>query len=262
MNTFNSNQGRGLINLYRSTSSGRSQNILCSQWQLDEISRASKILDSSSEVSEVFAKIHKNYVKKSAKKCLKHACNSIDTSMSQLDSVLRRFKRKSHMKDTLTEEELSLSNLINDDSLDSSTTTQSTPPTGARREFGDEELELCRFFSNSNATECRLSGKEMSSISLVGSNSSLDTYLKTYADRGEEGSSTAAATKVILEQCATIRPLLDYNLAALKWYTENNVIEQQKLETRLVWCPNLMYWLQTDRLCNELGAALRTKEAQ
>lgn len=258
---FNSDQGRALINLYKSTSSGRSQNLVCSQWQLDELLRAAKILDSSAELSGVFAKIHKNYIKKSAKKCLKHACNSIDTSMSQLDSVLRRSKRRS-MRDTYTEDELSLSNFIEDSDQSVASTEssmQSTPLSSSRREFEAKELELCRFFSRSNETECRLSGKQMSPINLIGSNNTLNDYLKSYSNQDRDPSESA---KLIQEQCSAMRPLLDYNLAAFKWYNEKNFIDQQKLEMRLVWCPNLHYWMQIDRLCNELDLALREKEAQ
>lgn len=283
MRSFNSDDGRALVNLYKSSLHGRSQNIACSQWQLDEILRASQRLESDKELADLFDKIHKNFVKKSAKKCLKQACNSIDLSMSQLDSVLRRSRRRASRDSAYTEDESSLSNFIDDSdqmttSTDSGREERPSPgPAGDRREFADEESELCKFFGRSNETECRISGRELSAISLLGNNKgadgntsstdqlNLDDYLTSYAlnrrvKTNEEMNSTASsvsnkdkeqAAAAILDQCRRMRPLLNYNMAAFKWYNANNVIDQQKLEVRLVWCPNLSYWMQIDRLCNE-----------
>lgn len=261
LKVFNSDLGRALIDFYRSSINGRSQNLACSQQRIDSLERASGKLESDKQFALVFDKVHRNFLKKSAKKCLKHSCTALDISMSQLDSALGK------------------SQVIEDDpnSVESGLSNSLDAP-GKRREFEDEELKLCSFFMKSNDSNCETSARYLSEINLLSKkkeeftvtitsdHSVLNDYLKLYylnnlkttdnSKGSEEQVELDEAGRIILKQCRAIRGLLDYNLEGLKWYRKQGLIDDEKLTTRSLWCPGLGYWLQVDRLCNELEISL------
>lgn len=248
MLVLQSDQGRDLIEIYRSSVNGKDQNLACGKFRVENLERLSKKLESDEKLGVIFKKIHQNYLKKSAKKCLKCSCNSIDVNMSQVDSVLKK-NRAAQLADVTTDD--NYSKLLD------------------RREFQSEELELCRFFKKSNKTDCELSGAEMKEFNI--SNTQNETHkigeqladlLKTYylhkSNSSYSEENEKDASRMILAQCRPMRPLLDFHLAAIKWYRAQNLIEDHKLSSRTLWCPNLSYWLQVDRVCAELELVLGT----
>lgn len=269
--TLQTDDGRTLMNLYRSSSNGRSQNLACSEWRVNEIEFAAKKLERNEQLALVFSKIHKNFAKKSAKKCLKHSCNSLDESMSRIDSVLRR-----PTKSVSTNEE------EGDKSDDSDGVLNDQAKLVDERDFDSEELELCHFFKRTKGSSCQISGRELSEISFLNekvndtkASSSFGGPLKDYKTgkwnstvSGSEPASNSnhtlsqlpfeeAQSKIALSKCHSIKPLLAYNLAGLRWYTKRDLIEPRKLVSRTFWCPSLSYWLELDRLCGELESALK-----
>lgn len=275
---FESDDGRALINIYRSSVNGKSQNMACSDWRLKDLEFAITKLESNQNLSKYFSKIHRNFARKSAKKCLKHSCTSIDAQMSRLDSA---------------KQQLSVYADLNDQSENSNKVEEVSSPQDSKpqeivkfeREFDAEELELCRFLRKTNESNCDLSGRLMEEISFArasnlkeedalngSSSSTLNDYLDAYyvnriklVNNHNSTSTTAGSERsegrdeagnAILAQCKPIRPLLDYSLATLKWYRKQGLIEGQKLATRTFWCPSLSYWLEMDRICAELRAAL------
>lgn len=287
---FQSDDGRALINLYRASVNGKSQNLACSQSRIEDFELATSKFEANKLLASVFTNIHKNYLKKSAKKCLKHSCTSVETSMIKLDSVLGKYQ-------TLIVDDNQLirsSGDINNDQLQDNNNTFGGG--SQKREFESEELELCKFFRKTNESDCEISGRELSEISFINYNNSktdertnkttsselLKDYLKSYyknskrvdksgarvvvdstllKDTGEsqeqtEKESLDAAARSIMAQCRPISSLLDYNLVAIKWYRKQNLIDEQKLNSRTFWCPSLSYWLQIDRLCKELESYL------
>lgn len=253
MKVFASDDGRALIDIYRSSVNGKRQNLACSEFRIDEIERATAKLEADERLANVFAKVHRNFVKKSAKKCLKHSCNTIDASMSRLDFVLGK-RQSSHYYDDYDK----LAEINQTDLMASSNEIE-------RREFDRQELELCKFFKKTNETDCILKGSEMKEINLlpakvIDSNGTdkmnpVDEYIKAYqANHDQENPGLVG--EHILSQCHTMHGILDLNLAALKWYHRQNFIEDQKMSVRTFWCPGLSYWLQVDRLCDELSVVL------
>lgn len=262
---FKSDTGSNLIELYRSSINGKDQNLACSEFRLRSLERATILLDNNQELAKVFAKIHRNFAKKSAKRCLKHACSTIDTNMSELDSVL---PAKYHAA-------------ADDDKSGDVTRIAANESTTRHREFEKEELRLCHFLSRTNMTDCRITGAEMKEIDLsrvssqrLTSNRSLtvEDLLKAYYTNvlaiGLDGKEKSinneaeqmqlASRTVLQESCGPLRRQLEYHLAALKWYQELGYIDKQKLNSRAVWCPSLSYWLQVDRVCHDLETSLDT----
>lgn len=298
MNTFQSDDGRALLDLYKSSmNGGRGQSLSCSHMRLDDIERAARKLDASAELTAAFARVHKRFVRKSAKKCLKRACNSIDESMSKLDSVLGKQQtqpsynaQNSALATRLPLMSVSSASSDQDtDQITTTTTTDSSIPTTTttlatpskqettdssyEREFEREEHEFCRFIKRQNSSapsECRVSGDEMNEISLINvgagdsiANELLIAYYNNFVrttppDASSPSQSDLDATRriVLARSCRPMRALLDYNLAALKWYRKQDLIEEQRLASRTFWCPSLSYWLQVDRLCNELESTM------
>lgn len=259
LEVLKSDDGRRLIDTYRQSINGRRQNLACSKYRIDEIERATANLESNSNLAAVFSKIHKNFVKKSAKKCLKNSCSSIDNSMSRLDYVLgkRPSSRSRHHE---------ASALVAEDPLDNNTLNRAHEL--EHREFEEQETELCKFFKKTNETDCQISGSEMSEIKLVSERESvndtdnrknyIDNYIKAYETNHPSSEKLSVGDHMLL-QCSTLRAILDLNLVGLKWYQRHNLIEDQKMSVRTFWCPGLSYWLQVDRLCDELAEALATR---
>lgn len=279
LSVFNSDEGKALINFYRASVNGRSQNLACSRSRVEDFEAATNKFDTNKLLASVFANIHKNYLKKSAKKCLKHSCTSIETSMIKLDSVLG-----SKYQSSIIEDQNSIGNDVSEVSSQDNYGTFLTQ----KREFESEESELCKFFRKTNVSDCEISGRELSEISFITTNSrdeanktefnSLKDYLKSYYNNNKLEKSTLVgnssdseqrqqqkdldeAAKSILAQCRPISSLLDYNLAAIKWYRKQNLIDEQKLNSRTFWCPSLSYWLQIDRLCGEVESSLENPNA-
>lgn len=275
---FESDDGRALINIYRSSINGKSQNVACSEWRLKDLEFATNKLESNQNLGKFFSKIHRNFARKSAKKCLKHSCTSIDAQMSRLDSAKQQLSVYADLNDQSE----------NSNKVEEASSSQDSKPQDIvkfEREFDAEELELCRFLRKTNESNCDLSGRLMEQISFAkvsnlkeedalngSSSSTLNDYLDAYyANRiklasNMNSTSDAADSKrsdgrdeagnAILDKCKPIRPLLDYSLAPLKWYRKQDLIEGQKLATRTFWCPSLSYWLEMDRICAELKVAL------
>lgn len=250
---FESEDGKSLTDVYRQSVNGRRQNLACSKYRIDEIERATAKLEANAKLAAVFTKIHKNFVRKSAKKCLKHSCTSVDTSMSRLDSVLgKRLNPLSRPHDDI-------------DILAAGSESESLiqAPTNQAREFEAQETELCKFLKKTNESNCQITGTEMAEIKLIleqsGTNETRKNPVEEYMNAYEinnpkvDGQSTG---QHILQQCSTFRGILGLNLAAIKWYQRHNLIEDQKMSVRTFWCPGLAYWLQIDRLCEELVAVL------
>lgn len=298
LKVFYSDDGKSLINLYRASINGKGENLACSEFRINDIERASKKLNSDQQFKKVFGKIHKNFIKKSVKKCLKHSCNSIDLSMSRIDSAIG-----SSFKNRLTNNNAYFNKLFKDDNnIDQSANINQTTPSLSsnnnndliKREFDSEEQELCRFFKRSNETNCAISGRELNEISFKLNNgkivSPIDDYnnsqitpindfmkdyyfnshvlmkqttgkqereqfissINTTIPDTKTKSQIDEAKKTIVGQCLEMRNLLDYNMLAIKWYRKNNYIDNQKIDSRTIWCPSLHYWLQIDRLCGQL----------
>lgn len=297
MEVFNSDEGRQLITLYRSSINSQEQNLACSQWRVQEIEAAAQKLKQSARLSAVFSNIHKSFVERSARKCLKTSCKAINENMNRLDSVLRRPSGSSRRQATIS---AGVRAKFNDNELVAATGGELEPEKNAAgdksaadnqqreeewNEFQEEELELCRFLKRTNSTSCQASGKELSSISFSRNDNSskpvpsssegatpsssgtssklngmLSDFMADYEEqlkwRQSQAASRASASQMVLAQCETIRPLLDYHLYAVRWYTRQQAIRSDKFESRASWCPSLSYWLQIDRLCGQLGAAL------
>lgn len=257
---FNSPEGRSMTDFYRSSVNGRDQILSCSQYRVEEIERFAKKLDDNKQLNWLFSKIHQNFVKKSAKKCLKCSCNSIDLSMSRLDSTLSKQKPSSN----------SYNQLFGESSDDNGTNSLSSVENINRREFEQEELRLCQFFKQTNETDCIITGRELNEIELINNRTFLETSLKSYNQNVllKENITSLAnesitvnlelARESVDQQCKQIKSLLDYNLYALKWYKHEGLIGGEKLNSRTFWCPSLYYWLQIDRLCEELGKTAQT----
>lgn len=259
LKTLDSVQGRALIDLYRGSVNGHQQNLACNRLRIQDIERASKQLDSDADLKAVFGKVHENYVKKSAKKCLRRACNSIDTTMSRLDYMLTRPHGRPSEDD--------LENSITDSVVERTNSSKSERPT-YRREFETQELELCRFLKKTNKTECEITGPELKELSFIGPNGLkladlIDAYylgkqiagddlVKRLPENSNSDATFVSRSQLILDQCRPMRSLLDHNLAALRWYNRGDLIDKQKFATHSSWCPKLSYWLQVDRLCSEL----------
>lgn len=289
LKVFNSDDGRALISFYRASINGKSQNLACSQSRIEDLELATSKFEKNKLLEFVFANIHKNYLKKSAKKCLKHSCTSIETSMVKLDSVLGKYQTS-----VVDDNQIIGSGDINDNQLQDIDSNNNTFGASQKREFESEELELCKFFRKTNESDCEISGRELSEISFV--NSKIDEsstnkfssigllkdFLRNYYINSKnvdlvvptpvvdgttpqdsersleqvEKNSLDAAARSIMGQCRAISPLLDYNLVAIKWYRKQNLIDEQKLNSRTFWCPSLSYWLQVDRLCKDLESYL------
>lgn len=248
---FNSDEGRALINLYASSVNGHGKNLACSQWRIDEIELASTKLKNNVLFASIFSKIHRNFVKRSGKKCLKHACNSVDENMSQIDSVLSKSARRSSSSSGSQVTRDQLMDQLNKVDDDNGTVEAPEPPMDDfEREFAQEELELCRFFGRTNETNCQTSGRLLSQIRLNSTN--FDDYFNDYKLSKTDDVSSAG----ILANCQAIQPLLTLNLAGLRWYAKNDIIEERKLSSRTFWCPSLSYWLEMDRLCTDLNQIL------
>lgn len=259
LRVIESPQGRTLIDLYRSPMNNHEQSLSCSTLRIQDIKTASKLLDVDRELESVFGKIHKNFAKKSAKKCLKRSCTSLDIAMSRVDYML-----KGHRHDRprpSSDSESYLDNLILDNSTLTATTIsipkENQIDQNLHREFGPQELELCKFFKKTNETSCSITGRELKEIKLIGTVPSdmIDVYIKNKNVNGTESkpqNSALSSSQVVSELCRPIQGLLDYNLAALKWYSRANLIDKEKLESKADRCPRLLYWLEIDRLCSEL----------
>lgn len=285
MEVFNSDEGRQLINLYKSSINGNQQNLACSKWRVGEIEFAARKLDQDERLARVFANIHKNFVERSAKKCLKSSCSSVDDNMNRLDSILRKSsRRKGFLVHSLPFEttggnssgtsEESSTNSISEEALIAQIVDEPAS------EFQAEELELCRFFKRTNATNCQASGNELSEISFVKSSkqtinetssnaepsrpsSNLDEYLADYqANRKRELARDGNGATEVLAQCGSIKPNLDYHLFGLRWYQRQGLISEEKLRARTFWCPSLTYWFELDRLCNELKLSLNDGQSK
>lgn len=270
LKVFNSDEGRELITLYRASVNGRGQNLACSSMRIEDLKRATARVESSWEFHNVFSKINKNFLKKSAKKCLKHSCTSIELAMTKLDSVLTKSGRaksstSSSSSTAMDDNSIQTDNLVSSGS--SSVVEQQEAESNNFREFQAEELELCKFFKRTNATDCKIGGVEMANIQLEPASSeadadsdltkspSLSEYLSVYA-KSSGNMSDEEAGKRILAQCRSMSPMLEYSLAPLKWYRERGLISDQKLASRAFWCKSLSYWMQVERLCGELESRL------
>lgn len=266
MKVFNSDEGRELVTFYRASVNGRGQNLACSQMRIDDLKRVTARVESSWEFHTVFAKINKNYLKKSAKKCLKHSCTSVELAMTKLGSILPG-SGKQQQQQRNKQQPLEESNSILTDNLDQQEPINAAHEKQPAREFEAEELELCKFFKRTNATDCKISGTELGNLSFLAgavaattdsaNDSNLEDHLKQYAANNmQQQQSLEEAGKQILAQCTTMLPLLEYNLSPIKWYRERGLIDDQKLASRAFWCKGLSYWLQMDRLCGELSPLL------
>lgn len=263
LKVLDSEDAQALVSLYRSSSGGRWQSLACSRWRVGEIELAAKRLDRNPQLASVLAKVHKNFLRRSARKCLRQSCNSVDENMSRLSSTLGRPLELRHRE--------AGARLAVADEGPMSTSSGGPegpprPPVG-EREFANEELELCRFFKRTNATSCQVSARELTGLSLAaGSNSTqLGELLAEYGRNrlsGEQWSSPGeqleAAKRLVRVQCRPMRPLLEQSLAALRWYSSQQLIEERRLASSGLWCPSLAYWLEVDRLCAELEAAAGT----
>lgn len=274
MKIIQSPSGRSLADLYRTPTNGKEQNLACNKLRIDDIERASKMLEMDKELKSVFENIHRNFVRKSAKKCLKKACTSVDDSMSRLDSMVNRrhhhhYHGHHNNRHSLSSESSSLDDIgdrnprLSDPTSASSTADSTSSESG--REFSKQELELCNFFKRTNQSDCVISGSELSEISVIKA-TQLNELLASYANNKSNSATTSidsssASTKPglknILEQCEPMRGVMEHNLAAFKWYNKNELFSKQKFNARTGNCPRLSYWVQLDRLCAEIESVSR-----
>lgn len=256
---FQSQAGRSLTDLYRTPTNGNEQNLACNKLRIDDIERARKILDQDKELASVFANIQRNFAKKSAKKCLKKSCSSIDVVMSRIDSMVNRnnheHSHRRHRPSSAFEDSRERYPRLSD-SDDSKIIADL-----ANREFGKQELELCRFFKKTNRTDCSISGYELSEIKISTSlvNELSEAYNNQETDAGStsnnsNGKDKDANLKHMMESCQSFKAILDRNLYALMWYNKNELISKQKWSSRVNNCPKLSYWLQLNRVCSEMDA--------
>jgi len=292
MDVLQSKDGKQLVDLYKSSINGQEQNLACSKWRISEIEAAAEKLKSSTLLNEVFSNIHKNFVERSARKCLKTSCRTINENMNNLDSVLRNRRRKTkitlggsgHRSAAGVAAEFTRQEASTEPGIIDGPARYEQP----KGEFHDEELELCRFFKRTNSTNCQISGKELSSIDLSNDsngtkpepisavNNSLENSMAKNEDKNrgrkklddlladyeqslrQSGTELegASAAEMISNKCSSIRPVLAYHLFGLRWYTEHKSIQSDKLLSRAMWCPSLNYWIEIDRLCGEIQTAL------
>lgn len=273
-----SSSGRSLADIYRTPTNGNEQNLACNKLRIDDIERASKMMEMDKDLSSIFANIHRNFVRKSAKKCLKKACTSIDDSMSRLDSMVNRrtsnfhnHRHHHHNRESHNRQSPSTNDNPSFDVEFNERNPRLTDSTGNRdsdlefnsREFAKQELELCNFFKKTNQSDCTISGSELSEIS-VNKPTQLNELLISYANNKSNATTTPIAIspqniassssniKEILDQCRPMQSIMEHNLAALKWYNKNEYISKSKYNSRTNNCQKLSYWLQLDRLCADM----------
>lgn len=289
MKVFNSDEGIQLVSLYKSSINGNQQNLACSKWRVAEIEAAARKLEQNERLAKVFANVHKNFVERSARKCLKSSCSSIDDNMNRLDSVVRRASRRkgflAHDEPTFLFEPSSTSAAAATPASIGQSSPARTEETNAidealiaqldnepASEFHLEELELCKFFKRTNSSQCQASGSELNELSFAPQNATTATttaagpaqnlaahlaaFQENRSRRGEE-----TPTEQVLRQCGAIKPTLDYHLFGLRWFQRQNLISAERVRTRTFWCPSLTYWFEIDRLCDELKRALSPGES-
>lgn len=279
-----------LIDIYRSSTGGKKRNFACSEQRIDDIKRAIRMIESNS-LRSLFGKLHDNWVKRSARRCLKHSCTGLDLAMSNIDS----FVKLASKKDTASSSASSTTTSIPSTSSSTQTTVNSEIDTNniqstkdkREREFGEQEFALCRFFKNSTSSSvlepnCKISSTELSEISLIDGKTEVSQQYKDllsiYVNKLEQVSNLNDSSMDVLtkdsdkvekdtedelrRQCAIMSPLLKYNLNPIYWYRDNKLFGLQKLETRQFWCPLMAYWIQIDRLCDELEVVNKLKDKQ
>jgi len=267
---FESNDGRELTNLYKSSTNERDQNLACSLIRIQDIERASARITYSPRLEWLFSKIHENFKRKSANRCARVSCKSVDYSMSKLDSVLRRSQ--------LPEEERT--RLEGENGNDTAVSIEKSR-NNRDREFHFEELELCKFFKKTEDPGCEITAEELSQIHLFRQETDapndnqptlqdIDEFLRSY--RPSKPRAVTPATEdtwddgprqAIISACRPILSLLDYHLAGVKWYQEQNLFGKKSGIWRAPMCSSLNYWLQIDRLCREINAlAVNTKQSK
>lgn len=253
LEVMNSDAGSELLDIYRMSTGGRKSYLACSQRRIEDIERAERKLQANATVKQVLSKVHHNFVRKSAKKCMKYMCTSIGNSMSSIDSFVKLAESSDETKENETE-----------------------PSTQQEAEFTTQERALCLFFRNSSDTSssCEAPADVLNEVRLVSSESEksdkgitpvaqlLETYASVLATTSNSSLSIEAAEADVRKQCSSIKTLLDYNLAPIKWYRSKHLFARRKFESRVFWCPMLAYWLEIDRLCTELDkATLKKPEA-
>lgn len=267
--------GRQAVNVYGRSMSRKKRGLVCSRQGVEDL----RYVTQDSALNYILAKVHKRTLKKSAKKCLKYWCSSLDVSMSKLDSILRFGQRETRFKEDAEDNQVDV-----DDSKEARNQTSQPVNSSKRREFESEEIELCRFFKKTNETgDCILTGNDLSQVHLIepcNDQSSDRTkcnitlsplfadYLDSYYNNSvayhdidkersnQESSGRLRAARVISSQCNPLSRMLDNHLAGFRWLLNERAIEDQQLTTRLLLCPSFSYWYQVDRLCNELTVAL------
>lgn len=286
LEAFNSDEGRGLISFYRASISGRGQNLACSNQRAEDLRRAANRIRNPTFMA-AFGKIHENYSRKSAKKCLKQACTSIDLAMTRLDSVVLSQKspystggrRKSahhhhhHSSESLETNSINVNdnnNNLVDSPVASSIDQQQAGAVNSTttREFQPEELALCKFFKKTNEENCTISGAEMSNLTFIMKTEppidhpiegeTLGEHLKIYSQKNMPAQATLEeALGEVYGQCETLEPMLTYNLDGIEFYLFNNLITQEQLDSRAFWCKGLAYWVEMDRLCGNIRYRMR-----
>lgn len=252
VNIFQSDAGRSLIDLYRTPVNGNEQNLACNKLRIEDIERAAKQLESNADLAAVFTNIHRNFVQKSASKCAKKACLSMDTSMSRIDYMLMRERTRSHWRSHARHFGPRFSAQQQDQ--------QSNIPFD-EHEFGAQEQKLCQFFKRTNESSCEISAPELAQIQFTGpKKQNPSAFVDSQTRAGGEAKSeleretaaTQQAVQLLVNECRPMRSLLDYNLMALKWYNKRGLTDINRLDAHS--CPRLNYWLQIDRICTELDS--------
>lgn len=255
MDVFDSADGGYLVDLYKSSISGKHKDIACSEVRAAELEKASALIEKNSKLASVFSKVHNYYVKKSARKCLKSSCTVIGNSMTKIESVL------DHDCNSYVD------NLAF--GTDKLLTNESSSPK-LRREFEGELLELCRFFQKTNSSTCVGSVSKLREINLdltpsgAMNDTLLEQLLTSYTGinagsstlKDEEINSMNGAKANVYGSCQRVTGLLNLNLAGLKWYRNRDLISEQDLADRLAsgsQCQSLSYWMQIDQLCAKLS---------
>ena len=197
LEVLESSEGRQLVDLYRGRVNGREQNLACSEWRVREIEAAAARLAQEPRLAAVFSGAHRSFVERSARKCLRSACKTVNDNMSQLDlplkqrtgtgsrrrlsgGVAQEFAKSTGAAAAAELEAGETGGLEKEADREKETErgeekkeqqqglVTATPDRGDERaEFYEEELELCRFFKRTNSSACQASGRELSQLSFV-----------------------------------------------------------------------------------------------
>lgn len=231
---LSSDEGRSLIDLYRVKLNDKKYNSSCSSARIARIKRGENLFKENSDLKWMFEKLHKSFANRSALKCLKYSCSSVNTAMTSINPESTKWSTDSPIMNSID------------------------------REFKKQELALCQFITGTNDSMCRIEASELAQFKVENSTqieALLAAYVRNRAEIsvGNQNLSVDKSKQTLLSQCRTMEKSLDEALFGLKWFSQQHILSDQQVETRRYWCPELSYWIEVDRICKQLPAAFEGK---